>query len=414
MLKQRLALGFIIYFLAFIAFPNVWDTVSYMYPLNINTSYLKGGIGFLFIVVLILATNFKIVMYRHAFDIFIIGILTPVTVMTSFLEDFGIQASFYIFLTLLIASFSVKIFHSTFFFSSLRKQSAVGLSYVEFSSIIYILFTLSFVYFALRFYGDFTLDLWSVFLRTYEIRAEKQVLGLPGYLLGWFSGIFFPVLLANGIVNRNKVLLISSFFSAFFLFQVLAVKVIFLNYILLFTFGFAYYYYYRVARYTPFFFYIFLLFSALIFEDDSYRMMIDRFFYLIGTNTILYFDYYSTHPLRFFAGTKLDIGLVEYLMEPGIQIDMVYYQGYGTNQSAGYMANMYANLGIFGLLFSGILIGPTMIMIHSISKNSDMLAYLFLVSLATSLINTSFTMLFLSNGLIFILLASIFLKKEYP
>lgn len=411
MLKYRLMLALLVYIMAFIAFPNVWDTVAYMYIVEVNLSYLECALCFSFIAVLVLVTNFKITIYRHAFDTLILGILTPVSVMTSLFEGFDILTSFNISLSILITALSIKYFHSTRFFASLRNGGEFGLSIKEVDSIYYVLFAIIFAYLVFRFHSDFTFDLWSVFIRTYEIRAEKQVDGLPGYFLGWFVSLFFPVLLANGIKDKSYTLIFISFFSAFFIFQVLAVKVIFLNYILLLCFGIAYVYYEKINTFTPFYFYLILLFLAIIFEDDSYNMLMDRFFFLIGTNTLFYFDYYSINPLRFFTGTKLDFGLVEYIMEPGIQIDMVYYQGYGTNQSAGYMANMYANLGIAGILLSGLLIGPIMVMIHSISTKSDALAYLFMVALATSLINASFTMLFLSNGLIVVLLTSFLLKK---
>tara|TARA_R110002167_G_scaffold3623_4_gene17664 strand:+ start:27597 stop:28445 length:849 start_codon:yes stop_codon:yes gene_type:complete len=252
-------------------------------------------------------------------------------------------------------------------------------------------------------------DLLNTYYKTYEIRSENQATGLVGYLLGWFILIFIPFMLSLNSGRLKFVLWFVSIFGAFLIFQIYARKVIFFNALLLLVFSFFYGRSGYVKRYLPHFFFLSIVTLPLV-VDTLFDPLVDRFFYLVGVNATYYFDFFADNPIRYFEGTKLDFGISNYNMPVGYQIDNYYYQGYGVNQSAGFLPTIYSDLGLIGVIFGSFIVGSLLGMIKYIDFLNKKLSYLLMVVFTFSLMNHSLTMLFLSNGLIVVVFMCIFIR----
>ena len=406
----RLLLTLAIYILAILLFDRVWDVVGYMYRIYIQFSLGLAIYGFLLAAIVVASTNFASVIYRHAFDSMLVGIYLPVAVMSSFRDVDGKYMT-YTSITLLIASFGVWVFSRSSAFNLLLSDSQLRMLFQKTYKNIKGIFIITILYFIVVYRGDFSLNIFDVYYQTYSIRAERSVDGLGGYLIGWFTVLFYPFLLSDGFETKNKPTLFAAFFSAYFLFQVFAIKVIFFSFILWWIMGYAQARKLPGYRYTPHLFYLFIL-AFVPFTSEDYCMLVDRFFYLIGTNCLFYFDFFSIHPLRFFEGTKLGILGKVYGVEPGYLIDLFYYQGYGTNQSAGFVPTMFANVGWIGLWVSAVILAALIVTLHSFSVGSFLLSYLLTVAVSFTLINASLNMLLLSDGLILVVMVFFYLKHK--
>ena len=76
----------------------------------------------------------------------------------------------------------------------------------------------------------------------------------------------------------------------------------------------------------------------------------------------------------------------------GNLIDNYYWSGLGTNQSVGYFPSIYANAGIFELLFT--LISSMILLLISNSRAPDGYKILLITAFGFSLINISLNQLF--------------------
>jgi hypothetical protein len=106
------------------------------------------------------------------------------------------------------------------------------------------------------------------------------------------------------------------------------------------------------------------------------------------------------------------LGISNYGLDAGYLIDRAYYQGLGTNQSAGFLPTIYSDFGILGIFVFSLIVGLLISLIKSIHTSSTQYTYLLMIAFAFSLMNHPINMLFLSNGLVFILIFAIILRRN--
>lgn len=406
-LTIRLVLSLVIFAISNLIYPSVFETVGYMYQINLEPSYFNAVIGGGLLFLLIAASQFKNQILRHGFDICVLGVFLPIAVISTQISSHSYYMLFPFF-SIIVMIYTVKVLEGTKLIKSMNNQKWGGLPFSQLKLIIFIPYLVVLCILLLNNRSGFNLNLIEVYFNAYEIRAENNAGGMLGYFIGWFVILFIPLFLSKNKEPFHLSAPFLLFLGVFYLFETFALKVVFLNFFLIALFS--YFQQMKAFSYFPHYFFltIFIITYAI---GMPLHPLLDRFFYLVGLNSIFYIDYFSTHPLRYFEGTKLDLGISNYGLEVGYLIDNAYYQGLGTNQSAGFLPTMFSDLGLFGVLFYSMLIGGLISVIKSMQSSSESYSYLVMVAFVFSLMNHPINMLFLSNGLIFVVIFAFILRR---
>lgn len=407
-LATRVVLSLIVFFVANFLYPDVFETVGYMYNVLLDISYVTFFVGALFLIVLIFVTHFKCEILRHGFDIVVLGIYLPVAVIASQTSMSPYYLAYPV-ISILSMAISVRAFEAVDFVKRLNGRGFGNLSIERMRYYVFLPYALVMISLFVSSPSALKFNLVDTYINTYDIRSETSGDGFFGYFIGWFVLLFFPLFLSGANTKLKVVAPLFAFLGALYVFQTYAVKVIFLNFFLIAIF--AYVYRGRFCSYFPQILFLIIFLVTHLFGWIVHPL-IDRFFYLVGLNSIFYFDFFFSNPLRFFEGTKLDLGISTYGMDSGYLIDKVYYQGFGTNQSAGFLPSIYSDFGVFGVFVFSMVVGLIISMIKSIHTSSRLYAYLLMVAFTFALMNHTFNMLFLSNGLIFILFFAFALRRH--
>ena len=410
----RVLLSILIFIFGIYFYPIVFESWGYMYSVSLGPiSIWKFLIISCLLIVLIAFTNYEIILFRHVFDILILGIFMPISSMI-LLIDSRIEFAFIPFISVLLVAITILVINKSIIRQLIGGGFKDGIPLSYFYKIGVLIFFLTIAMLIQKFgISNFGNSLLNTFLETYEIRYKNQSSGLLGYLLGWAILVYFPILITLAFEKKQYRYLIFGFIGSLAIFQSLAIKVIFLNYFLLIGFCFGYSYFKPFYKsFLPYIAFIFVFLIGFI-GGDFGTAILDRFYYLVGLNSVFYFEYFSVNPPMYFSGTILDIGYGNYSIPPGFVIDDAYYGGSGSNSSAGYLPSIFADLRWIGVIFVSIFLGLFFIMIESIKDNSPLFAYSIAIALAFALMNHAFMMLFLSNGLIFVLIIAFFLRSKY-
>ncbi len=404
---KKLFLNTLIFISALLLYDNVFEVVGYMYLVTYDNYIFRKLISILGLFILTIISISGNEIFDNFSSILILGLYLPVAVVMSKI-DFN---TYYLFVV--ITSVSCVILSGRVFLAAQNNIVLFkwNLSFDFFKKFIFLLFSLVMFYLFYLKYSNFTFDAVSTYYNAYKIRAEAEDMGVINYFYDWFPLIFFPLFYSGNSRKPGYIFIAFTLFSSFFIFQIEATKIIILQSFLILLFSILYNYKRKINfNYSPQYFFIFLFLACFISGPISYPLL-DRFFYLIGLNCLFYIDYFSTHNLYFFFGTKLDLGISSYNLGLGYLIDNFYYSGGGTNQSAGFMPTAYANLGFFGLIFCSILLGFIVSWIISFRDRAPKFTALVCISLGFTLMNVDFNMLFLSYGLIFIIIIPFVINK---
>jgi len=413
MFLMRVVFALIIFIFSLYFYPVVFDTWGYMYSVSLGPiSTFKAIISTCLLIIIIALTNFKKILFRHVCDTLIIGIFLPIATMVLLINS-SLEYSYIPFSSVLLIAIVIFLLggSTNMRLMAFRFKHGIPFDYFVKAGFLMYLFTIGWLIFE---YGlsSITRNMFDTFLNTYEIRSENSTGGLLGYLLGWTILVFFPLLITLALEKKQILYWIIGFFGSFIVFQILAVKVIFLNYILLTAFCFGYSYFRPVYKsYLPYIAFIFVFIIGVVGSDFG-TAILDRFYYLVGLNSIFYFEYFSNHQPMYFSGTKLDMGFGGYNIRPGFVIDNAYYGGSGTNSSAGYLPSIFADTRWIGVIFVSLFLGLIFVIIEKIAGHSQLFAYIVAIAVAYALMNHPFMMLFLSNGLIFILFIAFFVRSR--
>ena len=410
---MRVAFSLLIFIFGLYFYPTVFDTWGYMYsvtlvPISIWMAAIIGSM----IIVMVALTNYKNILFRHVFDVMILGIFFPIATIVLLINS---SWEFVVipFVSVLLISITVFVLDKSLIMRRMFGGLKDGILFDHFTKIVGLIYLVMIGWLIFNYgFSSIGRSLIDTFLETYDIRSENRTSGLLGYLLGWTILVFFPLLIAFTFEKKQLRYWIIGALGAFVVFQVLAVKVIFLNYLLLTGFCFGYSSlrpFYKL--YLPYFAFTSIFIIGVVGSDVG-TSILDRFYYLVGLNSVFYFEYFSSQQPMYFAGTMLDLGFGNYDVGPGYVIDKAYYGSSGSNSSAGYLPSIFADLRWIGVICVSIFLGLFFVMIEKITFQSQLFSYNVAIALAFALMNHPFMMLFLSNGLIVILFIAFFVRRR--
>jgi len=408
LMLARCLFSLILYGFALWLYPFVYIDVGYMYKLNLNFSVTTIGVGTACLVGLTAMSNARCASIRHSLDIGILGIFMPIAVMAVFLDS----STEWVLLSAASVAIIIKSARLASRWPVFCRLARVGGDVGSFRKAklaVTLLFAgvVAAVLFSFR--DSISFNIARTFVETYVIRSEAHTTGLLGYLVGWFPIVFFPFLLEAFGRRGGAIFLLAGAIGAVAVFQVLAIKITLLFFFPLLFLIYTYNKKGWLRDFGPYLLFLCIFLASAAF-GKALNPFIDRFFYLVGLNSIYYFEFFSENPLRYFEGSRLDFGISAYGEPPGITIDRFFFDGLGTNQSGGFLPTIFSDFGYFGVILGSILIGLVIAFLATLPKAYGSYRYLVLVAFALTWMNSPITMTFLSHGLMFVILIVLMLK----
>ena len=408
----ELSLFTIFYLFALFYYPVVNDVVNYMWNLNLLFNNNYALINFFLYMILLIMVKKKEIHLKHFYQILILGLYLPILIISSNISS-GLFFCFLIFLCLcvviLVESFfskkkfkykTIKYFNKAFF--------------IKYSK--YILISVGLILIIL-FGSKFKTSILETLTRVYEIREEVRITGVLSYLLSWIPTILIPIGIAIFLNKKKLFYLIFTSIIAFLIFQAFAIKVHFLTFILLLFFGLLYVKSKYLKRYSVIIFFsftfIFTIVLKLLLNDVFILGFLDRFFYLPGMLNLWYFDFFSENPYNFFNGSKIGIlfGIENYNIPLGFVIDGA-HGGAGMNANTGIFASVFAEIGYLGLFLFSFILGISISILNLLYKKFNIFGYLILINTAFLTVNSPLNDLFLTHGLLVLLVLGIALNNN--
>lgn len=388
--------------------------VNYMWKLELNFSNRLSIIHLLMVTFLALTVPTSNTLEKHFFLILIIGIYIPITILSNHTST-GQTFAFIVFISIFGSNLGYRLMNRFFRFK--YTINITGYKIFRVDRFLQFNFVISFILIGFLVISNrdalSSFNIFNTFANIYDIRAENTLTGLISYFPGWIVGISVPILLASFLISNDWKSLILSFIGIFLMFQVFAMKIHLFSLILLIVFGLIFKYFNVIKEFLVEIFYLIVFASANLGGDLIYAFL-DRFFYLPGQLNIHYYEFFSQNPKNYFNGSKLGFLFNKsYYGKPmGYVIDDKFYGG-GMNANTGYLASTYGDLGIPGIVIATFLISLILFFLNILFKKSQFIGYLIAIQTAFALVNAPLNDLFLTNGIIFVFLIALLIKKSY-
>jgi hypothetical protein len=121
-----------------------------------------------------------------------------------------------------------------------------------------------------------------------------------------------------------------------------------------------------------------------------------------------YYDFFSVHPYTYWADSKFSLGFVAspYDLKIPYLIGREFFGDAEAHANTGWIGSGMANAGYFGIALYSVLIGLLLSMLdaYAIKLGYSMVSAVFLISVMTAITSTDFTTMFLTHGLLVLLL----------
>ena len=245
----------------------------------------------------------------------------------------------------------------------------------------------------------------------YLFRGENSMSTFEGYLTRFSTSILVPTCIYLYFSTKRSWLLLLGFLISFLNFSVFGMKIQLLIYFLFIYLSFMKLKYQKTDLFSLISFLILVFLISFLAKPVGLHLL-DRFLFLPALLNIIYIDFFSTHQLNWFEGSKLEIffGGSNYREDVGFVIDNYFFGG-GMNANTGFIASLYAEIGFVGLIVSTLVFNFLILATTEIEKRASGLGYLLCISLSFEIINAPITNTLLSNMFILIFLFPLFLKK---
>jgi hypothetical protein len=266
---------------------------------------------------------------------------------------------------------------------------------------------------SLTFVGIFASDLYDFRFNGRDIEIQYP---LVGYIILWLSGAFFPFILAIGIVDKKKIMILISIFGQVILYMTMANKA----FILSIFFMWMIYYFMKKTKNAGATLGIFLCFLTFLFTFsqeyfiDDLKLMFFPFTSLFLIRTIgvssltsnLYYHFFKTHPHTYYSHVSILNKFIPYPYKNEM-IGVVIGEHYTSISRFNVNANMYITdglvaIGLGGMPIVGMACCIIFYFIDSVSKNHNILFTSLLLSYAgLNMMNVSLFTSVISGGLFF-------------
>lgn len=260
----------------------------------------------------------------------------------------------------------------------------------------------------------------------YDIRDEV-VMGFPlVYLVPWCAKVILPFLIVYNLNKKKKIKTILFTVSQILLFMIYAHKSFLFSLIELLIIYFLvnrkvlkkmFYPILTIAIAIPT-----LIFQSFHLFSDYLSFGVRRFLFVPALNKFVYFDFFSLHEKVHFAtgftGSIVGLFGIQNPYEPYIISTVIatYKAGhFSTGTNTGYMAEAYANGGVWGMLLIAVLMVLFILILDNVSSNLDLGVVLGTATTLLIALNDAafFTSLITGGGVVLIVLFYFYDSDEY-
>ena len=249
--------------------------------------------------------------------------------------------------------------------------------------------------------------------QVYLVRSENSMSMFEGYMTRFSTSILVPICIYLYFSSGRKWLLLPAFLLSFLNFSVFGMKIQFLIFFLFLYFSLMKFKYKKTDLFAIISFLILVFSISFLMEPLGFHLL-DRFLFLPGLLNISYIDFFSSHPLNWFEGSKLEIffGGSNYREDAGFVIDEYFFGDGGMNANTGFIASLFAEIGFVSIVVATLLFNLLILVLAEINKQVSGLGYLLCISLSFELMNAPITNVLLSNMFILIFFFPLFLNKQ--
>lgn len=247
--------------------------------------------------------------------------------------------------------------------------------------------------------------------KVYQIRAVVKYPFLMAYLVPWQGKIINPFLITISYIKKNKKLLAFSLFLQLILYLITAHKsFIFmpLAIIIIIKILERDNFIRKLSLFAPLGILFVYGMHKLLNSTVIPSLIIRRFLFVPSKLKFFYYDFFSKNELLYFSegiigkliGTKSP-----YTIKTVNMIACIYLNNIETNANTGYLADAYANMGVFGMFIFSILFSLILILVNSFGKRikKEIVVGLSLAS-ALALNDSSLLTTLLTGGFLLLLL----------
>lgn len=260
------------------------------------------------------------------------------------------------------------------------------------------------------------------FQEVYGFRDEfgaKSTNGIFGYLNSWVMKIFSVLLLGWAIVNKNRLIIILSITTLFFLFALSGHKGILKGFVIIYFFKFLL----RRENRREFILISYLLllvtvsFFFVLFDSQFLgSLLIRRLFFVPVFLNFNYIEFFSSNDLIYWSN-----GILSSLIKYPYSLQPTYLIGEFVGSSdmsanTGFLANGYMHLGYLGILFYTLLSVLIFNIINTLGKRIDkflVMAITFLPIHSLFMGSDLFTTLLTHGLMVAIIILYLFENKDY-
>lgn len=326
--------------------------------------------------------------------------LTPVLVLYSM----GNKSNAF-FLTFYICILTVYIF--SFFTFRPKWKSSVNKILLQRSLFISIvLFILSLIWFGAGSY--FNLDIATVY--TYRRVIEDSLPEVYAYLIPIFTKVILTFTIFLACQERNYTAIAICIGFGLVLFGLTSHKSVLVYPFIVVAVYFA------GRKYSPAQMFVIMAIVATLISLLDFAthfagiwvgyMVSGRAFLVPALLNHHYFEFFSNHPWYWWSGSRLTLGLLPmpYPQTAPFTIGIEYFRDNDTSANIGWYGSGYAQAGLFGALLYSVLLGLLFAYFNACAKRIGNILPVIVVHVLTALSSTDTLTLFLTDGLIVLLL----------
>lgn len=287
--------------------------------------------------------------------------------------------------------------------------------------VFFSLFLIVLVYLNFGFNIKTLLDL-SIFTDTYEIRADfrdvKSGIGaLSSYSIYWLAKFFLPFFICYGLAFKNKKYIYIGILLQLLVFTVSAHKSFVFSALLVFIVYFLLLKKYSFTQWlasTNLFLFLSVILYNFLNIDLLINMFVRRAFVMPGVLSNWWVNYFSINDFSYFQGSFLgDFFHSNSQLRAPFLIGLHYFGNDWTSANANFVVDAYGNAGIKGVVFTVLIVLFILLILNQPSRFSEefkIFTTLISIPIFWSFVETSFFIIFVTHGLLILILFMLFLR----
>jgi len=264
-------------------------------------------------------------------------------------------------------------------------------------------------------------------LRVYEFRrvAASSIPSIFGYIISPVSKVVLPIGILLGLLYRSKIGVAAFIFLTVMMFGLTHHKSILVAPFVVLAV------YWSLTRFgiTNSLSFLFISLSAIILAEIAYfdilgnsgtrwfsTFIVRRVFFLPPLADGYYITFFSSNPFMFWSTSKITFGLVasDYSVPAPFLIGEYFFGNTDTSANTGFVGSGFSNAGVIGVYIYAALIGLVLSILNAHGRHvgHPVVICASLIVVTSAITSSDFLTVFLTHGLLFLLICLAFMPRE--